>query len=220
MSAIHAPLLPTLNSLHPHPMDSYIRHIFLSIMCSQMMAVSNGPCRKPIVLGDPRQRHHYYKKISLKYESKLLFGSGLEVLKSMLIEFSFDMLIATIRTTCKESCIQFSKKLCEVHDNLNYVLQLFDDKLFELKENKYISGSRPEGLVRTPIWQNFYLNTRKFLPCPSWGTAASLTRHRDCPKRGAPVTEVRTGDGRIVTDALRRVSTTNVYVYVHKNTFL
>jgi len=54
-SIIRAPLQTTHNSLHPCPKD--MGHIFLTIMCPQMMAVPNDPCRKSMVLGDPRQRH-------------------------------------------------------------------------------------------------------------------------------------------------------------------
>lgn len=54
------PLLPTPNSLaQQRPMDSDMRHMPPSIMCPQMMAVPNDPRRKPMVPGDPRQRHRF-----------------------------------------------------------------------------------------------------------------------------------------------------------------
>ncbi|XP_022182958.1 zinc finger CCCH domain-containing protein 4 isoform X5 [Myzus persicae] len=58
-SAIRAPLLPTPNPIQPRPMDSDMRHMPPPIMCPQMMAVPNDPRRKPMVPGDPRQRHRF-----------------------------------------------------------------------------------------------------------------------------------------------------------------
>uniref|UniRef100_A0A2S2PDL3 Zinc finger CCCH domain-containing protein 6 n=2 Tax=Schizaphis graminum TaxID=13262 RepID=A0A2S2PDL3_SCHGA len=58
-SAIRAPLLSTSNPLQPRPMDSDMRHMPPPIMCPQMMAVPNDPRRKPMVPGDPRQRHRF-----------------------------------------------------------------------------------------------------------------------------------------------------------------
>lgn len=58
-SAIRTPLLPTPNPLQPRPMDSDMRHMPPPIMCQQMMAVPNDPRRKPMVSGDPRQRHRF-----------------------------------------------------------------------------------------------------------------------------------------------------------------
>lgn len=57
---IRAPLLPTPNPLaQQRPMDSDMRHMPPPIMCPQMMAVPNDPRRKPMVPGDPRQRHRF-----------------------------------------------------------------------------------------------------------------------------------------------------------------
>lgn len=64
-SAIRAPLLSTSNQLAPQPqqqqrpMDSDMRHMPPPILCPQMMAVPNDPRRKPMVPGDPRQRHRF-----------------------------------------------------------------------------------------------------------------------------------------------------------------
>lgn len=59
-SVIRAPLLPTPNPLvQQRPMDSDMRHMPPPIMCPQMMAVPNDPRRKPMVPGDPRQRHRF-----------------------------------------------------------------------------------------------------------------------------------------------------------------
>lgn len=59
-SAIRVPLLPTPNALaQQRPMDSDMRHMPPPIMCPQMMAVPNDPRRKPMVPGDPRQRHRF-----------------------------------------------------------------------------------------------------------------------------------------------------------------
>lgn len=59
-STIRLPLLPTPNPLvQQRPMDSDMRHMPPPIMCPQMMAVPNDPRRKPMVSGDPRQRHRF-----------------------------------------------------------------------------------------------------------------------------------------------------------------
>lgn len=66
--AIRAPLMATSNPLvqpqqpqqqQQRPMDSDMRHMPPPIMCPQMMAVPNDPRRKPMVPGDPRQRHRF-----------------------------------------------------------------------------------------------------------------------------------------------------------------
>lgn len=59
-SVNRTPLLPTPNTLvQQRPMDSDMRHMPPPIMCPQMMAVPNDPRRKPMVPGDPRQRHRF-----------------------------------------------------------------------------------------------------------------------------------------------------------------
>lgn len=58
-SAIRTPLQPAPNTLVQRPMDSDMRHMPPPIMCPQMMAVPNDPRRKPMVPGDPRQRHRF-----------------------------------------------------------------------------------------------------------------------------------------------------------------
>jgi len=58
-SGIQVPILATPNPVQPRPMDSDMRHMPPPIMCPQMMAVPNDPRRKPMVPGDPRQRHRF-----------------------------------------------------------------------------------------------------------------------------------------------------------------